>query len=61
MEPGPELLAAIRRLLTDKRPAERWTTWIQPGQVDDRLQSVTLDITGDFIITNVRHSVFGEP
>ena len=47
--------------MTDKRPAERWTTWIQPGQVDDRLQYVTLDITGDFIIANVRHSVFGEP
>jgi Icc-related predicted phosphoesterase len=37
------------------------TTWIQPGQVDDRLHYVTLDITDDFSIANVRHSVFGEP
>jgi Icc-related predicted phosphoesterase len=49
------------------QPGGRWlaqvgrTTWIQPGQVDDRLHYVTLDITGDYIVANVRHSVFGEP
>jgi Icc-related predicted phosphoesterase len=35
------------------------TTWVQPGQVYDRLHYVTLDITDEYAVTNVRHSVFG--
>lgn len=36
------------------------TLWLQPGQVDRRLHYVTLDITGQLICTNIRHSVFGK-
>ena len=35
------------------------TLWVQPGQVDHRLHYVTLDITDEYVVTNVRHSVFG--
>jgi Icc-related predicted phosphoesterase len=37
------------------------TTWVQPGQVYDRLHDVTLDITDEYVVANVRHSVFGVP
>lgn len=46
------------------QPGGRWaanvgnTLWIQPGQVDSRLHYVTLEITDEFAITSVRHSVF---
>jgi len=49
------------------QPGGRWaakvgnTVWIQPGQVDDRLHYVTLEVTDEFTITNPRHSVFGGP
>lgn len=35
------------------------TTWVQTGQVYDRLHYVTLDVTAKYAVTNVRHSVFG--
>ena len=35
------------------------TTWVQTGQVYDRLHYVTLDVTAEYAVTNVRHSVFG--
>ena len=47
------------------QPGGRWmakignTTWLQPGQVYDRLHYVTLDITDAYAVTNVQHSVFG--
>jgi Icc-related predicted phosphoesterase len=47
------------------RPGGRWiatlgdTVWIQPGQVDDRLHYVVLDITDGYAVANVTHSVFG--
>jgi Icc-related predicted phosphoesterase len=47
------------------QPGGRWaakvgqTMWVQPGQVDARLHYVTLEITDECIIGNVRHSVFG--
>ena len=47
------------------QPGGRWvakvgsTTWLQPGQVYDRLHYVTLDITGEYVITGARHSIFG--
>ena len=37
------------------------STWVQPGQVSDRLHYVTLDITDESAVTNVRHSIFGAP
>ena len=37
------------------------TTWIQPGQVYDCLHYVALDITDEYTVANVRHSVFGLP
>lgn len=46
------------------QPGGQWvaqignTTWIQPGQVNDRLHYVTLDITTDRTVTNLRHSIF---
>ena len=49
------------------QPGGRWaakvgyTVWIQPGQVDDHLHYVTLEVTDEFTITNLRHSVFGGP
>lgn len=48
-------------------PGGRWaasvgnTLWLQPGQVDNRLHYVTLDITDAFATMNVRHSVFAVP
>jgi len=47
------------------QPGGRWvakignTTWLQPGQVNDRLHYVALDITDEYAVTNLRHSVFG--
>lgn len=35
------------------------TIWLQPGQVDNRVHYVMLDITDAHEIANVRHSVFG--
>jgi Icc-related predicted phosphoesterase len=35
------------------------TTWVQPGQVYDRLHYVTLHITDEHAVANVRHSIFG--
>jgi Icc-related predicted phosphoesterase len=35
------------------------TTWLQPGQLTDRLHYVTVDITDDLTVTNLRHSIFG--
>ena len=49
------------------QPGGRWmakvgkTTWIQPGQVYDHLHYVTLDITDEYAVANVRHSVLGLP
>jgi Icc-related predicted phosphoesterase len=46
------------------QPGGRWitrvggTTWVQPGQMSDRLHYVTLDITDEYAVANVRHSVF---
>jgi Icc-related predicted phosphoesterase len=46
------------------QPGGQWmakvgkTTWLQPGQVSDRLQYVTLDITDEYAVASVRHSVF---
>ena len=36
------------------------TIWVQPGQEDARLHYVTLDITDDYKVENIKHSVFGE-
>lgn len=36
-------------------------TWVQPGQVHDRLHYVMLDITDEYAVANVRHSVLGVP
>lgn len=47
------------------RPAGQWlaevgrTTWVQPGQVYDRLHYVTMEIGDGPAVTNVRHSIFG--
>ena len=49
------------------QPGGQWqarignTTWLQPGQVYDRLHYVTLTITDDYAVTNLRHSIFGAP
>ena len=49
------------------QPGGRWiakvgaATWLQPGQVYDRLHYVTLDITDEYAVANVRHSIFGLP
>ena len=37
------------------------TTWVQPGQVYDRLHYVTLDIVNGPAVANVCHSIFGPP
>jgi len=48
------------------QPGGRWvnkigrTLWFQPGQMDYRLHAVSLDVSSDFSIRNVRHSVFDE-
>ena len=34
---------------------------VQPGQVYDRLHYVTLGITDEYAVANVRHSIFGLP
>ena len=47
------------------QPGGQWaatvssTTWVQPGQVDDRLYYATLDITDEYAVANLRHSVLG--
>ena len=46
-------------------PGGRWisivgdTVWVQAGQMDTRLHCVTLEITQDRNIRNIRHSIFG--
>jgi uncharacterized protein len=48
------------------QPDGRWaaqigrTTWIQPGQLHDRLHYVTLNITDELEVSDLRHSIFGE-
>jgi Icc-related predicted phosphoesterase len=48
------------------QPGGRWmnrigrTIWIQPGQMDDRLHAVSLEITDDLEVRNITHSAFGE-
>ena len=47
-------------------PGGRWagkigrTVWFQPGQTDYRLHAVSLEVTDNLEVGNVRHSVFGE-
>jgi uncharacterized protein len=47
------------------RPGGQWvaevgrTTWVQPGQVYDKLHYVSLDIVDGPVVSNVRHSIFG--
>jgi len=36
------------------------TVWVQPGQMDYRLHYISLEITSRFVVTNVRHSIFGQ-
>jgi len=36
------------------------TVWFQPGQIDHRLHAVSLEVSSDNAIRNVRHSVFDE-
>jgi len=49
------------------QPGGQWVakigdaTWVQPGQMGAGLYYVTLDIADDYVVTNLRHSVFGEP
>ena len=49
------------------QPGGQWaakignTTWVQPGQMGSGLYYVTLDIADDYMVTNLRHSIFGEP
>jgi Tfp pilus assembly protein PilZ len=33
--------------------------WVQPGQMDYRLHYVSVKITDQFAVTNIRHSIFG--
>ena len=49
-QPGGEWVAKIGN-----------TTWVQPGQLYDRLHYITLDITNEYAVTNLRHSIFGAP
>ena len=48
------------------QPGGKWqarvgrSTWVQPGQVDHRLHYVCLEITGEFVVTRIEHSVFGQ-
>jgi len=37
------------------------TTWVQPGQMGHRLHAVSLEITPDWSVTDISHSVFGRP
>ena len=47
------------------QPGGRWisvvgdTVWVQAGQMDTRLHCVTLEITHNRNIRNIRHSIFG--
>jgi Icc-related predicted phosphoesterase len=47
------------------QPGGRWiarigkATWLQPGQVDERLHYAVLDITDSYEVADARHSVFG--
>lgn len=47
------------------QPGGRWvaqvgrTVWVQPGQVDYKLHYVSLEISGEFLVSKVRHSIFG--
>ncbi|MBM4259497.1 MAG: hypothetical protein FJ147_26805 [Deltaproteobacteria bacterium] len=47
------------------QPGGRWisvvgdTVWVQAGQMDTRLHCVTLEISQDCNIRNIRHSIFG--
>ncbi len=47
------------------QPGGQWaarignTTWVQSGQVDARLHYVTLDLTDDNAVSNLRHSILG--
>lgn len=49
------------------QPGGRWvanvgrTTWVQPGQVYDRLHYVTMEISDGLEVANVHHSIFGLP
>lgn len=36
------------------------TLWLQPGQVDRRLHSVTVELAPDLAVSSARHSLFGE-
>jgi Icc-related predicted phosphoesterase len=36
------------------------TVWLQPGQINFKLHYVNLEITGDFSINSIRHSIFGK-
>ena len=47
-QPGGQWVADVGR-----------TTWVQPGQVYDRLHYVTLDIADGPTVANVSHSIFG--
>jgi Icc-related predicted phosphoesterase len=48
------------------QPGGQWaakignTTWVQPGQMGCDLYYVTVDVADDYVVTNVRHSIFGE-
>jgi Icc-related predicted phosphoesterase len=48
--PGGQWMAAVGR-----------TTWLQPGQVYDRLHYVTMEMDDEPVVSNIRHSIFGEP
>ena len=37
------------------------TIWVQPGQMGHRLHAVSLEITPDWLVTDISHSVFGRP
>lgn len=49
------------------RPGGQWmavvggTTWLQPGQVYDRLHYVTIDIDEGLTVNGVLHNIFGAP
>jgi Icc-related predicted phosphoesterase len=47
------------------QPGGRWmaqvgkTVWVQPGQMEQRLHYVRLEIADNLSVTNLRHSIFG--
>ncbi len=49
------------------RPGGKWlaqvgrTTWVQPGQIYDRLHYVTIQISDGPAVTELRHSLFSAP